>query len=327
MPNESCETPARPQGRTPGSKGKKRAAQDSEEDELNQDHAWDAEGADMPKELYKPRPTKRRSTVAASYSGEEIQASTVEARIENPVVETQVAPEAPMPDLLGIVQLGPQPESLPKKRGRKKKQPVAEDPPTVTETINESLYQDQSAVPISTVAEAEPTVEKPKKKRGRPRKLEPSKAKEETWTEPLQEPPVADQLPPETDQTPNDEGLDETAVLPEIRHNGAQKTGGKRKKPTEEMEGSADSKASRLPLKEMDNNLTSTSPSKTLATGASSPAKADVETENEKEKGTPKTLSKETTPRLSATPQPKVPYRVGLSRRSRIAPLLKSIKK
>ncbi|KAI3327945.1 hypothetical protein HD806DRAFT_343464 [Xylariaceae sp. AK1471] len=311
VPYESCKSPTRPQSRTPVSKGKKRAAKDVEEDELGQDNTWDLDDTDLPQERCKPRATKRRSTVAASFSGVGTHAPMLEAPSEEPVIQTQVPSEAPVPALLDTDQS----EAQPKKRGRKKKQPVTETPHTEMETTNEDLYLDQNAAPLGKAAETEPSIEKPKKKRGRPRKLEPSKATEEA----LPESPVANELP-KTDSPHDNDNLDESAAIRE-RHEegGEQKANRKKSKTTDGMEGT-DPKENRLPLKEMDSN--STSPSKPGSLGGS-PTKTRAESKGEKL--TPIAQLKET-PKLSAT-QSKVTYRVGLSRRSRIAPLLKSIKK
>jgi hypothetical protein len=215
---------------------------------------------------------------------------------------------------LNTDQLEPQPEALPKKRGRKKKQHVTATPPAGTITAQEDSFTYQNTALLGEQVEAEPSREKPKKKRGRPRKLEPLRATEEAVPELL----VANKLP-DPDSPPNEDKQDGSATVPSKQGDSEEKVKGMKKKATEEVEGT-ESKEDRLPLKEMDSNLTS--PTKPEST-EESPTKPGVE--HKKEKSTPNKQLKET-PKLSAT-QSKITYRVGLSKRSRIAPLLKSIKK
>ncbi|KAI0451797.1 hypothetical protein F5B21DRAFT_362393 [Xylaria acuta] len=307
VPNRNRESPVRAQSRTPIAKGKKRAAQHFEEDELCRDDRWDGDDINTPQDSYKPRSTKRRSVLVAGVSDIGNKTDTLDHVSDEAAIQTQDPPELP-------AALEPPPEAQLKKRGRKKKQYTTEDPLTGTD-INENSNTNQTPASPQKAADAEPTPEKPKKKRGRPRKSGPSKAAEE----PLPEPPVADE-PPIIDSPQKDETPDTSATVSRKQENSEQKTKRKKSEVTEEAEDTG-SKDDRPPLKEVDSNLRS--PSKPVSTREETPMKSR-EGSNE-EKSTPKTQLRET-PKLAAS-QSKPTYRVGLSKRSRIAPLLKSIKK
>ncbi|KAI0485415.1 hypothetical protein F4859DRAFT_528401 [Xylaria cf. heliscus] len=311
VPNRNYESPVRPQSRTSVVKGKKRAAQDIEEDELCRADTWDPDDIDVPQDSYKPRATKRRAVLAEAFSDIGIRTDTLENISDEAVIQIQDPPELPS------TLEPPPPETQPKKRGRKKKQHTIENPLTETDT-NEDLHSNQNPTSPEKVAEAEHSPEKPKKKRGRPRKSGPSKAAEE----PIPEPPMADE-PPITDPPQQDDNPDTPpAAVPKKQENRNQKAQRKKGKASEEVED-PEPKDDRLPLKELDSNLQS--PSKLASTDEETPAKTKTKTGSGEEKSTPKPQSKETS--KPAASQSKPTYRVGLSKRSRIAPLLKSIRK
>ncbi|KAI1748534.1 hypothetical protein F4782DRAFT_356616 [Xylaria castorea] len=309
VPNrKNRESPVKAQSRTRVAKGKKRAAQDVEEDELGRDDIWDPDDVDAPQDSHKPRATRRRAVLAAGFSDIGSKIDTLEHISDEAAIQTQGPPELPAP-------LEAQPDAQLKKRGRKKKQSTTENLVIETDT-NEELNSNQNLVSPEKVAEAEPSPEKPKKKRGRPRKSGPSKAAEE----PMPEPPIADELPV-TESPQKDDSPDTSAAVSRKQANSGRKTGRKKSKATEETED-VESDDERPPLTEVDSNLRS--PSKSVSTKEETPARSRAG--SNEEKSTPKTQSKET-PKSATTSQSKPPYRVGLSKRSRIAPLLKSIKK
>ncbi|KAI0432837.1 hypothetical protein F5Y09DRAFT_300535 [Xylaria sp. FL1042] len=322
-PTTGRESPAMPQSQTPVSKGRKRSRRIVEEDELCQDDNWGPEDIDAHQEPYKSRATKRRSELASGFAGHGHNMDGFEDVLNESMIPTQTPPKFPasaLPDTdpfesQSVPQSEPLP--LPKKRGRKRKQSATEDPPTQVE-VNEELNFNQNSAFSNKAAAVEVSPEKPKKKRGRPRKSELSKATEEL----LLEPPISDEQPhaDSPQKAEKDDRLDISApVSGGWEADGQQRAKGKSRRATEEDDG-ADSKESRLPLKEVDNNLGS--PSKSSSTGEST---TKVSAEPGDENSTPKKRLKES-PILGAS-QSKLRYRVGLSRRSRIAPLLKSIKK
>ncbi|KAI8944640.1 hypothetical protein F4801DRAFT_594775 [Xylaria longipes] len=306
VPNRNCDSPIRAQSRAPVGRGKKRAAQDGEEDELCRPEIWDPDDIDAPQDSYKPRATKRRSVLAAGFLDIVSKTDTLENIADEAIIQTQDPPELP-------VTLEPQPEAQLKKRGRKRKQHTTSNFPAETDTNEESNSNQNPASPRKAV-EAEPSPKKPKKKRGRPRKSGPSKAVEE----PVPEPPIADE-PLITDSPQKDGDLDTSAAVSRKQENSEQKAKRKRRKVTEEVEDT-ESKDDRPPLEEVDSNLRS--PTKSVSTREETPANSRA---GSSEKSTPKIQSRET-PKLAAS-QSKPTYRVGLSKRSRIAPLLKSIRK
>ncbi|KAI0518264.1 hypothetical protein F5B22DRAFT_79175 [Xylaria bambusicola] len=310
--NESHESPGVPQGRTPVSKGKRRARHVIEEDELCRDDPWDADDIDALQNSYNPRPTKRRlvGTRNPADIGENV--NGLEDITSDPMPPTQSPPKLPVLALLDTDPVEPPPTEpppeAPRKRGRKKKQPVSETPPTPTEANNDSQWHQTRPSPHESAA-VEPSLEKPKKRRGRPRKSEPSKLVEESLPEPF----IADGLP-ENDLPQENNGLNEPGVVKR------QKYCKEKKRSTVEEDDPLDLEEDRPPLKEVDSNIGT--PSKSVS-AQELPESASAESGDKI--STPKIQSRET-PTLGAL-QSKVRYRVGLSRRSRIAPLLKSIRK
>ncbi|KAI1130382.1 hypothetical protein F5Y10DRAFT_123056 [Nemania abortiva] len=304
----------------------KRAAQIAEDDdELWKDEIGDMDQPDLPPISYKPRVTKRKS-IAAGPLGAENNTDAFEGipalpDTDPPPLSDADPPSLPDTDPLELPDTQPQepqeppepsPEVIVKKRGRKKAQPVAEIPSEETEATEESHLKQDPASPRQET-EAEPLTEKPKKRRGRPRKSEPPKAAEEL----LPEPHVASELP-RADSSQKNNNPDESGAITREQENTGQKRKRGRRKAIEEIED-IQSKDDRLALKEVDSNLKTPK----LDSAVESPTKTRVEPNDDE--STPKKVSRET-PKPAAS-QPKVKYRVGLSKRSRITPLLKSIKK
>ncbi|KAK5631229.1 hypothetical protein RRF57_006943 [Xylaria bambusicola] len=309
--NESYETPSVSRGRTPVSKGKRKARHVIEEDELCRDDSC----IDAPQTSYKPRPTKRRSVVTRDSVDIRENVNSLVDITNDRMPPTQSPPKLPvsvLPDTDPVESppvepppIEPSPEVPPRKRGRKKKQPV---PETLTEA-NDDSHLNKIRPPPHEVAAEEPSPEIPKKRRGRPRKSEPSKPIEEPTSEPF----IANELPG-NDLFQEDNDLDESGVV------NRRKDRKEERRSTIEEGDTPDLEEHRLPLKELDSNTRS--PSKSVS-ARESPENASTEPGNKNQ--TPKAQSREA-PTLG-TLQSKVRYRVGLSRRSRIAPLLKSIRK
>ncbi|KAI0974741.1 hypothetical protein F4678DRAFT_349071 [Xylaria arbuscula] len=298
-PTLDCDSPLEFQSRTPATKKRKRSRNTVEEDELCQDNDWDPAGVDAPQDSYTPRAAKRRSGVAKGLAGVGNNMVNFEDISNEPMPPTQSPPKCPSPALPDTDPLEPEPEPLPRKRGRKRKQPAPDIPPAQLE-INEDLHLIQDTPAPNEPAAAEPLPGKPKKKRGRPRKSEISTAVEE----PIPESLVVDE-PPEIDSLREGNSSHESDPISRKHKNGPSK---KESRTPEEEEVTA-SKESRLPLKEVDNNL---------GTSSKSPSTREPPTDEN---------TKPRAEKAAAKAQSNVRYRVGLSRRSRIAPLLKCIKK
>ncbi|OTB04196.1 hypothetical protein M426DRAFT_321053 [Hypoxylon sp. CI-4A] len=234
-----------------------------------------------------------------------------EKTLEMPSTEPPIPVNAPEPKELEV-----QPTPQPKKRGRKKKQ-VATEQTTHSEQI---IERDQVPTPKEPDIEIEP--EKPKKKRGRPKKSDPAKSEAAVAPEP-------ESLSVRNDQN-TDVQNDELALEKPKAKSKSKKKQGKKKEEKEMADNIAtnehgDEDAS--PLREIDSNSRTPSQSKedvSVDAVARSSATRNV---------TPKSQGKgDSTPKPTPVPtpsasQPKVPYRVGLSKRTRITSLLKSIKR
>ncbi|KAI1781200.1 hypothetical protein F4818DRAFT_398323 [Hypoxylon cercidicola] len=303
----------------PRKKEKKRSKDAADEDELVQDEPW---GSDI-RQDHKRRRSEQNTNLPNAHEGDEdielitnphdepfrdeIHGSD-EFILDIPATEPPPPTYVPGPSIPEV-----QPTPQPKKRGRKKKQHVSED----------TALQEQTST-VQTV-ETQPEPDKPKKKRGRPRKSDTEKLDAVAVPEPeaistpkpyeddTQRDELASEKPPidkgkskmkktkkkqapaqqEIDETMNGQAIDEdrdVSPLKEISRNS--RTSSQKSTPTDEVPEKAGS----------DQNLP---PNQPVAKAASTP------------KPTP-----------TATPsQPKVPYRVGLSKRTRITSLLKSIKR
>ncbi|KAI1481276.1 hypothetical protein F4774DRAFT_46505 [Daldinia eschscholtzii] len=209
-----------------------------------------------------------------------------------------------------------QPVPQPKKRGRKKKQVVSEqtiqkEPPVE----NQAVAQEEITDVKDPELQIEP--EKPKKKRGRPRKSD--LAKSETIPTPEYEPNAthkAHDVEADSEKT-------EVAEKVKSRKKRKSRILVEEEEEMEEMEDPPlDKDDAEDALKEISSNPR---PSEEPASAEDVPAKLTpkpvADQRKSEEKGTP---APKATPTSS---QPKVPYRVGLSKRTRIQSLLKIIKR
>ncbi|KAI1269873.1 hypothetical protein F5Y18DRAFT_112261 [Xylariaceae sp. FL1019] len=297
---ESIIALAQTQNLASGKKEKAPRLETDEADELSVEDMFDSNEIGLPRELYKPRPSRRRSAAAPTVASE---VGFLEEDIE-PLTdaETAVEPTASL-DPISAPAEKEQAELPPKKRGRKKKQPVVVDD-TQEVDLGEDKQPIDEVTSVADVVEEEVPAEKPRKKRGRPRK---GSAK-----------PVVEVVP-EADQLAGQAEEDTEIQKPSLRKKDHDKRASKKKKMVMDSEDEEEVEIEetkpvekKLPLKEQDRN--SMSPSK-------SPGKKP---EIKDEVSTPKPQAKDA--KVPAS-QSKAIYRVGLSKKSRIAPLLKIIKK
>ncbi|KAI1766524.1 hypothetical protein GGR53DRAFT_209201 [Hypoxylon sp. FL1150] len=299
-------------------KGTKRPKNTQDEDELGQDEPWDSEI----RKDHKRRRSKQMIDSPDPQEGDEEVELITNPHDEPPMDEvhetdvltfdipgTEPPPPAPAPEP-GIPEVEPTPQ--PKKRGRKKKQPVSGDVVVQEQT---STVQDP---------ETQPEPDKPKKKRGRPRKSDTEKP--EAAAAP--EPESISTLKPHEDNIQYDE-----LALEKIPTNkGKSKAKKTKKQPPVHEEAdettndqAADEDENVTPLREISRN--SRTPSQKSAPTDEAPEGADSDQNLPPNQPAAKAA---TTPKPTPTPtpsQPKVPYRIGLSKRSRITSLLKSIKR
>ncbi|KAK8039809.1 hypothetical protein PG993_008220 [Apiospora rasikravindrae] len=373
-----------PIGRSPSPKRRQKAARrsdaDDDDDELAGDDGWDSEDVGFHREVYKPRPSRRRSNganrqdtrAAESATNDDVmqelpptqdplqpEETTKPARSEEIQETPDLAAKAPAPDPAMVNGKPP-----PKKRGRKKKQPqvsAASDELTQAHTPGVSGAEpgafDQE--PIAAPSGADPyafeddaPVEKPKKKRGRPRKSEtPVKVAEppSLRTENNTLPSTADPLPIEDEDftpaaakpsargrsaseeiPPSEEDDDNEDDEPVVKKRGRP---AKRPKVAEPEVDTPTTHGSASPLREVDRNTKLPSPAvatdeagesenssaTTKKPAAESPAATAASSAATKKAPAPATPSQQ---------QPgKVAYRVGLSKKSRVQSLLKIIRK
>ncbi|KAI0900765.1 hypothetical protein F4806DRAFT_167373 [Annulohypoxylon nitens] len=231
-----------------------------------------------------------------------------------PATEPPIPAIAPEP-----IQLEAQATPQPKKRGRKKKQPISEQPIMDEVSVqNQTTAQDLNTTTHISEVPIEPG--KTKKRRGRPRKSDPAKT----------EIPVAPELEPAILKTVGNDFDDEepTETNESIKKLKKKKRGEKQEEDVAPSEPIAKESEDRdaSPLKEISSN--SRTPSQRSTSTEAIPAK----TVNESPASPslpPKSEEKAraTSKPTSTASQAKVPYRVGLSKRTRIASLLKVIKR
>ncbi|KAI0598749.1 hypothetical protein F4775DRAFT_554199 [Biscogniauxia sp. FL1348] len=309
---ENFDRLAKSSSRRPSTDGNKERPETSgDADELGQEEPWNSDVNDDYQDNYKPRPSRRRTKASTIIEdddlGEDPISTTNDGSLDRPVdidVEVEVVPDAPDTSTLGeaskLDQLEPKPTAQPKKRGRKKKQPVTSD---------ESPATNQE--PDSPGAAIQPVVatEKPKKKRGRPRKSDSAKVEAVTAEQDVPAETFSVNPEPEvTDARPDQSASD----------NDDQEDTEKRKSKKMKVNDQTASDGT-APLRDVDRNTRS--PSTALSASDGAPTKSAPLSEDRPSKPEAKKTPS------SSTPQPKVPYRVGLSKRSRIAPLLKIIRK
>ncbi|KAK7948996.1 threonine synthase [Apiospora aurea] len=357
---------------------------DGDDDELAGDDGWDSEDVGFHREVYKPRPSRRRSNganrqedarAAEPATNDDVMhelpptqdplqpEETTEAARRMEIQETPdiaVKAPAPAPDTDPAMVNGKPP---PKKRGRKKKQPqpsAASDEltqahtPGVSGAESGAIDSEPTAAPTAAdpyAFEDEAPAEKPKKKRGRPRKSEtPVKAAEpppsvgteqntlpstadplamedEDFVPKATEPPsrgrsASEEIPPSED----DEDEDDEPVV--------KKRGGPPNAPRYPNPQKRLLKPMRAPLRY--GKLTAIrkpSPrqwqqTKLLSRRAAAPLRRNRLLDRRRRLRLPRLLPRR--PPAPATPsqqQGKVPYRVGLSKKSRVQSLLKIIRK
>ncbi|KAI1438598.1 hypothetical protein GGR50DRAFT_369929 [Xylaria sp. CBS 124048] len=311
----------RAQNRKIVSKKKQTVPEETEQDELSRDNTWDADEIGLPRELYKPRPSKRRAAAAtANFPDVGYDADIIAEVSDGAAIRLRGVTKPPASSSMDIDPLVAPSEAPPKpKRGRKKKGDVMEASLAEIEPAEVS-YLEQDFHPSSEEAEVEPVKgkpkEKPKKKPGRSRKKETANITEKA----VPEPPIAKETL-KTGSPQQDDDLDRSAAPMRKEQDGGKGVIRKERKPVEDAEATEDteSKEARVPLKEVESNTKT--PSELLST-EETPRKA---IEPKEEKAAAKMQSRETA--KPATLQPKATYRVGLSKRSRIAPLLKTIRK
>lgn len=339
-------------------KRKNRKRIEEEADELGHDDSWDTEAIHLPGETYKPRPSRSRSTAASIHEGETAEQNAADEPVglvgtgqyhdtADPAEQAFVS-AVPPPTTLEIPtpkEADAPPAAQPKKRGRKKKQPVVE---VIQDELPAEEAETSTVDSLSHPVEMEEIIEKPKKKRGRPRKSDQAKATATTKEAPVPPPRIEEpeelEAPEvaEPEEDPFDKDDDGEASEQEVRkprsNKARQKQSKKKRKEASEDDGagSREPKGVSPPLKEVDvntasaNNSRAEAPSRSASTESAGKKSAGVAAAAApSEKLQTKAPTKETTalPKPVASSQSKVPHRVGLSKRSRIAPLLKIIKK
>ncbi|KAI4591479.1 hypothetical protein KJ359_001011 [Pestalotiopsis sp. 9143b] len=189
----------------------------------------------------------------------------------------------------------------PKKRGRKKKQPVSED----IVLDDEAQISESATVPASVLPETQTTDEKPKRKRGRPRK-----------SDVLQQADVQIESP--ADEGQSADGPAENEIQPEKAPAKYDTKAAKRDKTQPVADTSIeDDETAQVEKKDEDKNTNiSVSPLKETDRNALGRSQSTISDSD-------KSISKSATPSQAG----KMSYRVGLSKKSRIAPLLKMIRK
>ncbi|KAI1330577.1 hypothetical protein F5Y16DRAFT_338410 [Xylariaceae sp. FL0255] len=322
-------------------KRKRKASRNIEEvDELGpEDDVWDSNDIGLPQEMYKPRASKRR---AAATNPEPQESPGFDHLAGESLEGIQPLPSTEIPAASSADHLAVEPETQPKKRGRKKKQLAVVDEPDVFDEEEEvNVVKNSAPTDDALVEEGVPT-QKSKKRRGRPRKSNADKSAQK---------PVPDSAPEEIPEqpTPHDDGkLEAEEAEAEEQQEIIQPTKRGRKKKekkkiiedsdsgegdeneSEDEESTLASAKTKVPLKELDRNSMSPVKSRSLSQ-RNSPIKAEeAKSGLQDENSTPEQQQQVKETGKTAVPssaQPKVPYRVGLSKRSRIAPLLKIIKK
>ncbi|KAK8093759.1 hypothetical protein PG997_000444 [Apiospora hydei] len=360
-----------PIGRSPSRKRRQKAARrsDEDDDELAGDDGWDSEDVGFHREVYKPRPSRRRSNgancqedarAAESATNDDVmhelpptqdplqlEETTEAARREEVQKTPDIAAEAPAPAPdPGPVMVNGKPP--PKKRGRKKKQPqpsAASDELTQAHTSGvsgaESGAMDLEPTAAPTAAdpyafEDDVPAEKPKKKRGRPRKSEtPVKAAEpppSVRTEQNTLPSTADPLAMEDEDfapkatEPPSRGRSASEEIPPSEDDDDEDD-----EPVVKKRGGPPNAPNASPLREVDRNTKTQSPA--VATDeAGESESSNTAKKAAAESPAPTAASSAATKKTPgpATPsqqQGKVPYRVGLSKKSRVQSLLKIIRK
>ncbi|KAI1136556.1 hypothetical protein F5Y05DRAFT_96959 [Hypoxylon sp. FL0543] len=326
----------------PNKKRKRRSKSFQDEDELAQDQSWNHETIDSPRDddQHEHDATQRSNLPSLHEHDEDVELvpnpheevhtqgiehgelSRQEVHGDDGLALEMPSTEPPFPVRDPEPQASEtQPAPQPKKRGRKKKQPAAEK-----NVQEKSPVEGQTAtrehIPAVDGAEVQAEPDKPKKKRGRPRKSAIA----------ISEGAVA----PVPELTPLPEAHENVDELASVQTEATQKPKPQYKKkqaPRQEENVTANDLSAgevgdrdAFALKEISSNPGTPSRESASAEGTSvcsvaeSSAEQSLPSKNQ-DKGS--TMPKPT----PMSSQSKVPYRVGLSRRTRIASLLKSIKR
>ena len=292
---------------------------------MEQDELWDAE---EDAEQYNPRPSRRKSQRGGSLPDTQpayelaqempLEASRTGLSSADPVLIASSAPQDDAGDEAAF-----EPPRTQKKRGRKKKEAaVVESAAAAPET---------SSTPATTQDIAATPAAKTKKKRGRPRKSvsktedDPSVAPSDVQAEAVFEAPGPDEDPHEADDVAWSEPV-VTGQTPKTKKAKGRKAAGKMPASTEEPSSSVQSRAALSDKTNVQGSQPNSSPEKY--------EKPTATTEETKENPRTtadsvgkKVAAKEVKVEGTSNAQGKVPYRVGLSKRSRIPSLLKIIRK
>ncbi|KAI2779178.1 hypothetical protein F4815DRAFT_474378 [Daldinia loculata] len=316
-------------------KKRTRSIQDEDEDEL-QDGPWDHEAVDRYQDKHKRRRNEPKLNPPSPHGDDAIellpnpheeilreqdyQDLPREETHETGDATPEIPPTAPPPVPFNAPENNlpeTQPTPQPKKRGRKKKQAVKE------QTLQEELpVENQAAAQEAPPAVKDPEVqiepEKPKKKRGRPRKSD--LAKPEIAPAPEHE-LRATHKAHEDDAQHSEITSEKTEATEKPKPKKKQKARSEQKE-KEEEDPTTDKDDVEDALKEINSNSRlSEEPVSAEEVPAKATPKQLADQHKSNEKGS--TVPKPT----STSSQPKVAYRVGLSKRTRIASLLKIIKK
>lgn len=325
IPNE-VEAPTKsPTRKSPPNK-RKRRPNSQDEDELAQDEYQSPKATKDHKRRRSEQKSKSPSLQVANEDIEFIPNPHEEPpreEIHDPYEIPATAPPVPMeasePSLVDT-----QPAPQPKKRGRKKKQPVSEEVIGSEQFVKDQTIAQEQAT-VDSVPEPQTEPDKAKKKRGRPRKSDTAN------------PEVVAAPEPEVVSTPKSHGAeisrDELASEQTPVTNGKSKTKTK-KKQTKRQKGedseapidhTVDGDGDASPLKERNSNS---------RTPSQKSGRAGSVTDSAANQNVPPEQLKQ--PQAKVTPTPKPPasasqsqttYRVGLNKRSRVPSLLKSIKR
>ncbi len=331
----TADPPPAPSGTPASQKRKKKSRPIQDVDELGHDDSWDSDAIGHHPELSRPRLSRRRSNASSIHEDETAQ----HEEPEEPVDAVDIGPEEEAVYLVEPVEQDPPsnppppaleapipaervdaPTNQPKKRGRKKKQPVVEEVIRDERPVEEAAAVPTEPDPPPQAPEAEEVVKNPKKKRGRPRKSDQAK------TAKTAPPPVPAEVPEEPPGKAPDN--DAAGASPgqlgeeEPKSKNAPRKRGKRTDDVAEEEPSGKDEVSAL--REVDAN-----PGIPSRSASSEPAGKKKPAETAAAENQAKARTKET-PKpaaAAAATQSKVLYRVGLSKKTRIAPLLKIIRK
>ncbi|KAH7040702.1 uncharacterized protein B0I36DRAFT_344399 [Microdochium trichocladiopsis] len=301
-PEASFASPVRSSIRGSGKKRKsvKKSADDEDEDELaGTDDMWAFQGKDEPEEAYRPRPSRRRMKAASPNKDEthgheskpDEKHEEDELALTNNDEQTSAMGRKRRVEVHEDEEKTPEVAIVPKKRGRKKKQPPAAEMPveaTVVEDGAGAQHSEQNLEAGLSEDIVNELPEAPKKRRGRPKKSDKAK--------------IASVAEPGADGQDN-------AVL-NTKNEGDDQKNRTGVSADEEKRHSPSPKRTALETKDVN-------------TGGS--LKEVPKPEGDAgEMSSAKPVAKSSTPMgLQRTAQ----YRVGLSKKSRIAPLLKIIRK